>query len=387
MKKILTLMLLAGIALYSCERTELAPPATEFQDEYSAQIPGQYIVVLNDEGALKSTGKLNYDEAVSRSRTRAAQMVPAAASEGRILQAYARVLNGFAAQLSSEEVDMLLRDPRVRDVRPDYVIYKKPTPPVDTTTSSQTIPWGITRVGSADGTGKVAWIIDTGVDYDHPDLNVDITRARTYVTRTTTANDDNGHGTHVAGTIAAKNNTIGVIGVAYNATVVPVKVLDKRGSGTYSAIIAGIDYVAATANPGDVANMSLGGPYDQTLNDAVLGLADAGVLVALAAGNESQDATLVSPASANHMNIYTVSAFQTGDIWASFSNFGTPVDVAAPGVNILSTYKDGGYATLAGTSMASPHVAGLLLITNGHLSYDGYVSGDPDGDPDPIGHK
>ncbi len=373
--------------LFSCERAEIVPVSDVQQQELSAIIPGQYIVVLKDEGSLKSTGKMNYDARVSDVRALAAQMLPAAASEGRISQSYAKVLSGFAGTLTDEEVATLKSDDRVKDVRPDYVIYKKPTPPVDTTTNTQTTPWGISRVGSADGTGKVAWIIDTGVDYDHPDLNVDITRARTYVDRTSTADDDNGHGTHVAGTIAAKNNTIGVIGVAYNATVVPVKVLNKRGSGTYSGIIAGIDYVAATADPGDVANMSLGGPFDQTLNDAVLGLAEAGVLVALAAGNESQDAELVSPASTNHANIYTVSAFQTGDIWAYFSNFGSPVDVAAPGVSILSTYMGGGYATLSGTSMASPHVAGLLLITGGNLNYDGYVSGDPDGDPDPIGHK
>jgi len=387
MKKVVSLLLLAGIVLYSCERAEIAPVADVQQDELSALIPGQYIVVLNDEVNLKSTGKMDYDKKLTEVRSLAAQMLPAAASEGRIIQSYAKVLSGFAGTFNDEEVALLKSDNRVKDVRPDYVIYKKPVPPVDTTTTSQVTPWGIARVGSADGTGKVAWIIDTGVDYDHPDLNVDVARARTFVTRTTTADDDNGHGTHVAGTIAAKNNTFGVVGVAYNATVVPVKVLDKRGSGSYSGIIAGIDYVAATANPGDAANMSLGGPYDQTLNDAVIGLAEAGVLVALAAGNESQDATLVSPASANHANIFTVSAFQTGDIWAYFSNFGTPVDVAGPGVNILSTYPGGGLATMSGTSMASPHVAGLLLITGGNLNYDGYVSGDPDGDPDPIGHK
>ncbi len=262
-------MLLAGIVFYSCEREEVEPVATVEQNELSAVIPGQYIVLLKDDGSLKSTGKLNYNQSVADVRALAAVILPDAASEGRIIQSYAKVFKGFAGTLTDEEIIMLKNDPRVKDVRHDYVIYKKPSTPVDTTTSSQTTPWGISRVGSADGTGKVAWIIDTGVDYDHPDLNVDITRAKTFVTRTTTADDDNGHGTHVAGTIAAKNNSFGVIGVAYNATVVPVKVLDKRGSGAYSTIIAGIDYVAATADPGDVANMSLGGPYDQTLNDAV----------------------------------------------------------------------------------------------------------------------
>ncbi|MDP2958087.1 MAG: S8 family serine peptidase, partial [Longimicrobiales bacterium] len=158
-----------------------------------------------------------------------------------------------------------------------------------------------------------------------------------------------------------------------------------RGSGSYSNVIAGVDYVAANGASGDVANMSLGGPFSQALNDAVVA-ASARVKFALAAGNESTSATTRSPASANGPNIYTVSAFANGDTWASFSNFGNPpVDFGAPGVSILSTYKGGAYATFNGTSMASPHVAGILLM--GSIRADGTVSGDPDGIADRIAHR
>ena len=217
-------------------------------------------------------------------------------------------------------------------------------------------------------------------------MNVDISRSKTFVATSKSADDDNGHGSHVAGTIAAKNNNIGVVGVAPNATLVAVKVLNRSGSGSYSGVIAGIDYVAATAKSGDVANMSLGGPVDDGLDLAVSKAALKGIKFALAAGNESDDANNHSPARVNGANVYTVSAMDVNNVFASFSNYGNPpVDFCAPGVSILSTYKGGGYATLSGTSMAAPHVAGLLLL--GAIVADGEVTGDPDGNPDPVAHK
>ena len=200
--------------------------------------------------------------------------------------------------------------------------------------------------------------------------------------------DDNGHGSHCAGIVAAKDDTIGVIGVAAGAEVVPVKVLDRRGFGPWSVIIAGIDYVASTAVPGDVANLSLGGSIYEPVDLAVINLGDAGIYVSLAAGNSRKDANNYSPARVNGENIYTVSACDKYDVWAYFSNYGNPpIDFCAPGVYVYSTYKNGGYATMSGTSMSAPHVSGLLLITNGNVSYDGYVINDPDGNPDPIAHK
>jgi subtilisin family serine protease len=245
-----------------------------------------------------------------------------------------------------------------------------------------------------DGTGRTAWIIDTGIDLDHPDLNVDLARSVNFVNTGKNSPDDaNGHGTHVAGTIGARDNDFGVVGVAAGANVVAVRVLDRNGSGAYSWVIAGVDYVAQTAAAGDVANMSLGGPPSDALDLAVSSAASQGVLFSLAAGNESAPASESSPARVEHLNAYTVSAVDETDCFAWFSNYGAPpVDVAAPGVAINSTFRRGGYEVLNGTSMAAPHVAGVLLL--GELSTLGQVApaencvdgGDPDGDPDPIAH-
>jgi len=254
-----------------------------------------------------------------------------------------------------------------------------------TGSASETTPWGIARVGGGQtgATGR-AFVIDSGVDLDHPDLNVNTTMSRSF-TREKNADDGNGHGTHVAGTIAAiANNNIGVVGVAAGAEIVAVKVLTRSGSGSNSGVIAGVDYVAQVGRAGDVANMSLGGGVSTTLDNAVINAAAGGVKFVLAAGNESDDADNHSPARANGPNVFTVSSFAQRDNWSSFSNFGKPpVDYAEPGSSIYSTYKGGGYATLSGTSMAAPHLAGLLLL--GPVRSGGTVNGDPDGNPDTIG--
>jgi subtilisin family serine protease len=252
------------------------------------------------------------------------------------------------------------------------------------TAQADTIPWGIARVGGGTtGSSSKAWVLDTGIDLDHPDLNVNVALSKSF-TREKDGEDGNGHGSHVAGTIGAKANGSGVVGVAPGVQLVAVKVLTRSGSGTNSGVIAGVDYAGGAFTAGDVANMSLGGGYSQALNDAVIAAAAKGLKFALAAGNESTSATTKSPASANGPNIYTISSFAQGDKWSSFSNFGNPpVDFAEPGSSIYSTYKSGGYATLSGTSMASPHAAGLLLF--GTPRSGGTVSGDPDGNPDTIG--
>lgn len=300
---------------------------------------------------------------------------------------YSQALNGFSAKLNDEQLAVLEKDSRVYKIYPDRIVaLKRPGTDGGTTPAAQETPWGITRVGGAgNGVGKTAWIIDTGVDFDHPDLNVDVARSVTFVAHTSDANDQNGHGSHVAGTIAAIDNTIGVVGVAAGATVVPVRVLDRRGSGTTSGVIAGVDYVGTKGISGDVANMSLGGSVYTPLDDAVLNASLGGVKFVLAAGNESDDALNHSPARVNGTYIYTISAMDINDNWAYFSNYGTPVDYCAPGVNILSTWKDGGYNTISGTSMAAPHAAGVLLLGAAHT--DGYVIGDPDGNADPIIHR
>lgn len=255
----------------------------------------------------------------------------------------------------------------------------------------QTTPWSVTRVGGAQsGAGYTAWVLDTGIDTDHGDLNVDASRGFTAFTKGKDANTDdgNGHGTHVAGTIAAIDNTQDVVGVAAGATVVPVKVLDSRGSGSYSGVIAGVDHVAANASAGDCANMSLGGPVSQELDDAVEAAAQSsGAYFVLAAGNDGDHASNHSPARANGNRVFTISATDSNDNMPSWSNYGNPpVDYAAPGVSILSLRNGGGTTTMSGTSMAAPAACAVIMLKNGNPSTDGTAGNDPDGNPDPIIH-
>ncbi|MBX7526230.1 S8 family serine peptidase [Qipengyuania vesicularis] len=332
---------------------------------------------------------------VAKGQVKAEARRSANAAAGNVRFTYENTIRGFAVNASAQGVaNMQAKNPRIAYCEQDQV-YKTSAPPPGKgpgggggdggTGPAEETPWGVERVGGGQtgATGR-ALVIDSGVDLDHPDLIVDAGLSRNF-TRDKTADDQNGHGTHVAGTIAAiKGNGIGVVGVAPGVTVVGIKVLDRRGSGSTSGVIAGIEYAASIANSNDVANMSLGGGFSQALNDAVIAAAEGGLRFALAAGNESTDAATKSPASANHPNIYTISSFAQGDNWSSFSNYGNPpVDYSEPGSAIYSTYKGGGYATLSGTSMASPHMAGLLLL--GPIRSGGTVNGDPDRNPDTIG--
>lgn len=362
------------------------------QVQSGSRIPDQYIVILRD-------SELPPGLAVAQARARVEGFLGnRGVGRDALGRVFSRSVRGFSARLNQQQLARLQADPGVAFVEPDRVIVLAPPRQGRDkgTPGAQKTPWGISRVGGAgDGTAKTVWVIDTGVDLDHPDLKVDGSRSATFITKgkdSRDADDGNGHGTHVAGTIAALNNSVGVVGVAAGATVVGVKVLDSRGSGSYSGVIAGIDYVAANASPGNVVNMSLGGPSSEALDAAVKAAANAGLLFALAAGNESADANKSSPARVEVANVWTVSACDSKDNFASFSNYSgpvkPPVEFCAPGVDILSTWKDGGYNSISGTSMASPHVAGLLLLTGGNIKTDGFVkAGDPDGDPDPIAHR
>lgn len=311
---------------------------------------------------------------------------------GQLRFVYQNSIRGFAARLPSGAAQRIkAQNPSIVLCENDQVVralaQRAAAKPGSGAAPSQGWPWGVARVNP----GKVqftsttarAWVIDSGIDLDHPDLNVDTVRSRSFL-QNTNPDDQNGHGTHVAGTIAAKDNGLGVIGVAAGAPVVAVRVLDRRGSGTISGVVAGVDYVGAAALSGDVANMSLGGGVSSILDAAVVAAAEKGIRFTIAAGNSGEHANNSSPGRVNGLNVYTVSAFAKGDTWASFSNYGNPpVDYGEPGVGIPSTYKDGGYETLSGTSMAAPHLAGILLL--GPVRTDGAVQGDPDGKPDPIG--
>ena len=304
-----------------------------------------------------------------------------------VLFTYTDALPGFAVRMSEADAQLLGLNPLVSIVEPDFLVSLLPifqSPPEDQPSEMQMLPYGIRDVGGPfDGAGQRAWVLDTGIDMDHADLSVDQTRSRTFATGTTSADDQQGHGTHVAGTIGALDNGIDVVGVAAGASLVSVRVLGADGSGSYSSIIAGLDYTASAAAPGDVANLSLGGPASDALDQAVIGVAENGILVSIAAGNDAENANNTSPARVNHPNVYTISAVGNDNGFAFFSNFGNPpVDYAAPGVNVLSTRLGGGTTYLSGTSMAAPHVAGLLLL--GDVQSRGTATGDPDGTPDPL---
>jgi subtilisin family serine protease len=394
----LTAGVVAGLLLSGCSFQEDIASEDEAIDETEAAlvganagdlIPGAYIVVLRDK-PLQITAA-NYGQAQAQARADAtALLARRAIPESVVDHVYGSALRGFSARLGQAEVQRLANDPAVAYIEQDSVVTLA-DPIVEktgVTIQSQTVPPGITRVGGGTtftGSGR-AWIIDTGIDLDHPDLNVDVARSRTFVNNSKSPDDGNGHGSHVSGTIAAKDDANGVVGVAAGATVIAVQVLGRTGSGTTSGVIAGVDYVRSSGSNGDVANMSLGGGLSTALDSAVQAAAAAGVKFALAAGNSGADANNSSPGRVNGANIFTVSAVNSSDVFASFSNFGNPpVDFAAPGVSILSTYKSGGFATLSGTSMATPHVAGVLLF--GSVGSDGTAINDPDGEPDPIAHR
>lgn len=359
-------------------------------------ISNTYIVILKESlfAEMRGDENLTYDERIATVQSFAQNMLSdLKISNPRIGSVYGSVLHGFTTQLTAVEVESLRKDERVASIEADQVLGVNPYTEENSVNSrAQNTPYGINRVNGGVGrtTNATAWIIDTGIDLDHADLNVDAARSESFVSITpfgfitwSSPDDQNGHGTHCAGTVAAVDNNIGVIGVVPGANLVAVRVLDALGSGFNSQVIKGVDYVGANAAPGDVANMSLGGGASSTLDVAVQNAAAKGILFSLAAGNDSQHANNSSPARANGANIYTISALDSNDNFASFSNFGNPpVDYCQPGVSVYSTSNGGGYRTLSGTSMAAPHFAGLLLLDG--FETDGTVNNDPDGNPDPI---
>lgn len=381
---IAAIFLALSAVFFGCSSDDITNPLPESKIQQGAN--DMYIIVFSD----KSTDSPQSTDA----KAKAVSLLKSnGISETALIDTYEHVLNGFSAKLTVAEASRLLGDSRVGYVEPDRVFLLPEFNVISDEkmasdkTQAQSTPWGITAVGGP-GTANshYAWILDTGVDLDHPDLNVNTTLSKTFV-RTgkdaKTADDLNGHGSHVAGTIAAKNNTSGVVGVAPGATVVAVKVLNLNGSGYTTDIISGLDYIASKATAGDVINISLGGGASTSLDNAVKNCADDGIFVAVAAGNSSANANNYSPARVNATNVFTVSAFNSSGVFASFSNYGNPpIDYSAPGVSVYSCYKGGKYATMSGTSMAAPHVAGILLVNGGTVNSNGTVTNDPDGTAD-----
>ena len=304
------------------------------------------------------------DPAAPAGRARAAQK---AAREAAGIHVYGEALHGFVASMTRKEAKALARDPRVVSVTPDARV---------TVADNQVSPpWGLDRIDQRglpldggytyDPTGGAdvkAYVIDTGILSTHTDFGGRVAAGASFVEGSTSTKDCHGHGTHVAGTIGGTT-----YGVAKSATLVPVRVLDCGGSGYMSWIIAGLDWVIADHQAGTpaVANLSLGGGFDADTNDAIARAVADGVVVVVAAGNSSADACAYSPASAPAA--LTVGASDNTDRYASFSNWGTCLDLYAPGVGVTSDYfsSDTATQTMSGTSMATPHVAGIAAVLFG----------------------
>ena len=313
---------------------------------------GRYIVVFNSQ-----VGESEKDGLVAE-------------SGGEIDRSEGLFGNSNVAFLSPEGARAMARRAGVLRVEEDAMVYADGTPASQVTVQAagQTLPWGVDRIDAdltwsvSKGTGIKVAVIDTGIDLRHPDLQANIRGGVNIIRPGRSAADDNGHGTHVAGTIAALNNGIGVIGVAPEAQLYAVKVLDRNGSGFLSNVIAGIKW--AITNHMQVINMSLGTSSDiQSLHDAVDAAYAAGIVVVAAAGNSGG----TSPADtvnypARYSSVIAVAATDSTDVRPSWSSEGPEVELAAPGVNIYSTWPGGGYATISGTSMATPHVAGTAAL-------------------------
>ncbi len=302
--------------------------------------------------------------------------------------AYRHAFKGFAASIPEAQLKKIKDNPKVAAVTEDRLVQA----------FGQVTPTGVARVDAPTnknkGIGVGVAVVDTGIDLTHPELASRIVATKNCVRSERNAKDENGHGTHVAGTVGATDNTAGIVGVAPAVSLIAVKVLNRYGSGTWSSVICGIDWV--TQNKAlyniKVANLSLGGSgtsdnncgltNNDSLHRALCASTAAGVTYVVAAGNSSTDAATFVPAAYDDTVITvaaladsdgkkgglgTTTSYGADDTFASFSNYGTVVDLAAPGVNIFSTYKSGSYATLSGTSMAAPHVAGgaaLYLATH-----------------------
>ena len=393
------------------------------------------VIVVLDESFAPGRGAAN----------RAAAAAVARSHGVSLYHAYGTALFGFAAKVPPQRLDALRNDPRVAYVnfnaavaipRPVTAAPKRcqqdPTGPgcgnqeEETVTPSQDIPWGIDRIGADtnpnEGSGIHVYVLDSGIDSDHSDLqgNLDPDPANHYAVEICMPvgknkkackqdwDDNNGHGTHVAGTIGATDNDIGVLGVASDVTLHAVKVLDSRGSGSWAGVIAGIDWVAGEAEflgVPVVANMSLGGGGSKrgtctaegysapvsggsSLYEAICNATGEGVVFVVAAGNDDIDAENKVPAAYDDAVITVSATGQTADLkfdgWPRWSNWGNdyadwqpdcelsagqptgecsaPVAIAAPGMGILSTWNNGGTNTISGTSMATPHVAGAVAL-------------------------
>jgi subtilisin family serine protease len=358
MKKTLALFALVAISVAALVLTAVHGQnngAAKFRRmRADKRISNQYIVVLKDDVADVDGEALRLTREFGGDR-----------NGGHL---YQRAIKGFSVRMPEAQAAKLANDPQVAFVEEDGVVS------LGATQTNAT--WGLDRIDQRDlplnatynfnttGAGVTAYIIDTGIRATHVDLAGRVISGFTAINDGLGTDDGNGHGTHVSGTVGGTT-----WGVAKNVTLVAVRVLDSSGNGTNSGVIAGVDFVTSNHQAGQpaVANMSLGGGISSALDTAITNSINDGVTYAVAAGNETQDACNVSPARVP--SAITVGSTTTTDARSSFSNFGTCVDIFAPGSNITSAWRTSDTATntISGTSMATPHVTGvaaLFLETN-----------------------
>jgi len=364
--RILSSVAVFSFLFYSCEKDGNEIPAVETGAESTQivgadqAIPGEYIVVYKEDNSL--SGKS------ANMKTKSQQILSKyAIAESNLKQIYSKAIQGFAVKgLSEKQVEVLKNSPEVAYVERNYIRklrYKKgkPASSLPATVSNKMatnntrlsngefLPWGINRVGREDGSGRTCWIIDTGIA-PHSDLNIDTNRSRSFVGGSW--QDEDGHGTHVAGTVAARNNGSGVIGVAYGATLVAVRIFDAQGNTTDAAALGGIDYVANNARNGDTWNYSVGfeeRTISQADEDAFRNL-ERTTFGAVAAGNNNDDTRFYSPERLRTRNSWVVGNMNRQENPEFDSNFGSSVDRWAPGNQIWSTWLNGQFRRIRGTS-------------------------------------